>query len=122
MADINDNLNKIREVFLADDVDEEDRKDNEERINAWSKALTENKSMVEWQKQDITQLIIRQAKESYKESAMQLIRNRTLTPEQRASIYAKQDAMLWLLSLIETDAEKSLEQVQKEIQRAVDVT
>jgi hypothetical protein len=102
-------------VYLAEDVDEESRADNEARIRELEAALYHNEALVGWQQHDISRLIAKQARESYVEFAQQLAGNRSLTDAERTKLWGKQDACLFLLSLIETDAKGALEELQREV-------
>jgi hypothetical protein len=113
-------LDKVREIFLSE-VDEETRLDNEQKIAEWETGLRENEAIADWREHDITKQIARQAKDSYKELSLQLALNRSLSPEQRHSMWGRQDACLFILSMTEVDARGRLEQIQKEIKQAIAV-
>ena len=115
-------LEKVKEIFLAEDVDEETRKENEEQIMAWQQALVLNEAFNSWKNHDITKEILVKAKQSYKDISINLIRNRTLSETQRNAEWAKIDAISWLLSIIDQDAKGQLEQIQKEIHSAINAT
>ena len=114
-------LEDIRKIFLAD-VDEETRLDNEKTIIEWETGLRENEAIAEWREHDITKKIVLQVKQSYKDHAMQLAINRTLTDEQRRSLWGKQDACLFILSLTEIDAKGAIERIHNEIKTALNAT
>ena len=118
---MNKDLEKVREIFLTE-VDEETRLDNEQKIIEWETGLRENEAIADWRDHDITKKIALQAKESYKDFAMQLAINRALTPEQRQTLWGKQDACLFILSMTEVDARGALEQIRKEIKAALNAT
>jgi hypothetical protein len=111
-------LDRVRDIFLSD-VDEDTRKENEEQIRQWETALIQHQAFAGWQSNDISLQIVKQAKETYKDISLQLASNRTLTDAQRNSLWAKQDACLFLLSLIEKDAKGALEQIHREIRAAL---
>lgn len=115
-------LEKIRTQFLADDIDQEDRVENERILKDWEEGLTKNQAYFEWQQSDITQDINKQVRASYKEFALILSNNRNLTQEERVSLWGKQDACVFLLSLTDKDARGTLEQLNNEIKRALSVT
>lgn len=112
-------LEKIKNIYLDSDIDEEDYADNLSRITEWESSLRQNEDIASWQESDITKSIAKQAKESYKELAMSLITNREMTEKQRLSVWAKQDAMLWIISMVAKDAKGNLEQIHKEIKQAI---
>lgn len=118
---MNQDLEKIREIFLTE-VDEETRLDNERQIIEWETSLRENEAIAEWRDHDITKKLALQAKESYKECAMQLGLDRRISTETRERLWAKQDACLFLLSLIEVDATGALERIRHEIRNALNAT
>ncbi len=112
-------LQKLKEIFLASDVDSEDYEDNLKLVTEWETSLRENEDFASWQESDVTKMIIKQAKDSYKDNAMQLMLKRNMTEEERKSLWSKQDAFLWLLSLIEKDVKGTITQIQSEIRRAL---
>lgn len=112
-------LDELKAHFLTDDLDEETRADNEAQIRAWENALIQNENFAGWVEHDITRLIVSETREAYKNHALQLATSRTLTEAQRQSLFAKQDACLFLLNLIEKDAKGTLEQIHREIRAAL---
>lgn len=116
---MDDELEKLRKIYLAPDLDEDERADNEKTLREWSKALRENKALATWQAHDVTRRIIKQTRQAYKDLAVQLATNRKLTQDERAAIWAKQDAMTWLLSILDTNAAESLAELEKEVKQAV---
>lgn len=112
-------LEYLKAKFLADDIDAEDREENLQLIKDWEKGLIQNEAFINWQNHDITQEIIKKAKEVYKDMSLILALNRTLTEEKRFSLWAKQDACLFLLSLCDKDAKNELENIHKEIKAAI---
>jgi hypothetical protein len=116
---INDDLEKLKSIFLSDDLDQEDVQENLEKINEWEKALIENENFQSWQEHEVTKKIIDQAKYTYREYFMRLGSVRDLTPEARASLHAKMDAILWLISLAEKDAKEEINQLHKQIKGAI---
>jgi len=112
---MNDKLNKLKEIYLADDVDSEDRETNLIDIKNWESELIKNKNLLGWQEHDVTQGIIKKAKENYKDLSMRLVNEREITEAQRLSIYSRQDAMLWLISLAEDNPKSALEQINNNI-------
>lgn len=116
----NKNLDKLKDFFLKG-VDEEDYKENLEKISEWEQELREGETFEEWQKDDTTQEIISQAIKSYKEQATELMINRKLTDEQRKSLYARQDAIIWLLSLVYKDVKSKVGSINREIEKLLKV-
>ena len=114
-------LEQAKEVFLTD-VDEETYKENIAKITEWERNLMRNRAYLSWRSQDITQEINKMARNAYREHALALASNRSLTDDQRTSLYAKQDACLFLLSLTDQDAKSALDSVLREIRHALNVT
>lgn len=116
--DIEKQLEEAKRVFLTD-VDEEDAKENLERLQSWEKELRDNASYAQWQANDVTRSIAKQAREAYQDASMQLALNRELDDEQRMSLWAKQDACAFILSLTDKDAKTTLAQLQTQIRNAL---
>jgi hypothetical protein len=114
-------LEKIKEIFLSSDVDQESYEENLKQINEWEQGMRQSEDFISWQENDVTKQIIARAKESYKTISMQLILNRELSERDRFSIYAKQDAITWLISLVAKDAKNELETIQNQIKAALSV-
>lgn len=115
-------LDQLTEIFLADDLDEEEREDNRQQIVEWQEQLYANELLVDWQQHAITKNIVSQARQSYVDLSVTLVRNRDLTDTQRASIYARQDAMKWLLTLSSTDAQGEIKRIEADIRKALNAT
>ncbi len=111
-------LEKVSEIFLSD-ADPEYYEDNKELLKEWEKGLEENRLMLSWQAHDITKEIVVKVREAYKEFAVQLATNRTLTEEQRQSMYCKQDACLFIIKLADTNALEQVKEILKQIEIAV---
>ena len=114
-----DNIEKLREIFLAEDVDSEDYEDNLRDLNELESRYRENENLLEWQQHALTQAVVKQAKEGRLEIALRLANDRELSNEQRASLFAKQDAMDWILNLASADPQKELENLDKEIENGL---
>ena len=113
------NIQKLKEIFLSKDIDEEDYKTNLADIRSWESDLIKNKNMLGWQKHDITKEIMKKAKESYIELSTQLATNRGLREQDRIEFFAKQDAMLWILSLSGDDPKSTIEGINSNIKTAL---
>lgn len=117
---MNDELNQIRKIWLdPETVDDEDRRDNEEKIKEWERALIENENFLGWQEHDVTKQILKQARENYKEISLILATNRELTDRQRMEYWGKQDAALWLITLGDHNAKLTLESINLEMRTAL---
>lgn len=118
---INPDLEKLKEIFLSKDIDDEDYDDNLRMISDWEASIRNNEDFSSWQESDVTKSIVEQVKQSFKDNAMRLIKDRDLAEKDRLSIWSKQDAMVWLLSLVEKDSKKALEQIHRDIKQALKV-
>lgn len=112
-------LDELRAAFLSPEIDSETRVENEEKIREWEQGLVMNEAFAGWQSHDVTRQIVAQAKQSYKEMALLLAENRHLKEGERLSLWAKQDAIVWLLSLTERDAKGALDNIRDEIRTAL---
>jgi len=114
-------LEKVKEVFLNVE-DPETVEDNRKLIAEWEQGILENQAYASWQDHDITRRVSAQTRQTYIDAAIQLANNRSLTSDQREKLWARQDAMLFILSLTEKDAKGELEQISAEIRRALNAT
>lgn len=115
-------IEKLKEIYLGADVDSEDYQDNLDKITEWEEALAKSQDFMGWQKHDITKRIIAKAKETYKENAIRLGSDRNLTQAQRDSLFAKQDAIAWLINMAGEDYETVIKQINMEIKQVLAVT
>jgi hypothetical protein len=114
-------LEQAKKIFLTD-VDDETLAENQEQIRAWESSLQQNKAYERWKAHDLTVELNKRVKTSYRDFAMVLATNRSLTEEQRTSIYAKQDACLFILGLTDQDAENAIASVLREIRQTINAT
>lgn len=112
-------LEKLKQIYLSPTLSQEEIDDNSKIIAEWEKELIESKHFDSWAKDPITAEIFSKARSSYIELCRLLMENRDLSEKDRLSIYAKQDAMLWMLSLT-SDFEKKLEAINREIKVALE--
>lgn len=118
---IQDKIEESRQIFLTD-VDEETLKDNLAKINEWETSIRTNKAFANWQNSDISKMLIKQFKLTYKNASLQLAQARKLTEAERATLWATKDACLMVLSLIAKDAKAEIESIEKEIDHALSST
>ena len=111
-------LQKVSEIFLTD-VDHEDYEENKQTLIEWEQGLAANRLFLSWQNHDTTRQIANQAKESYKAFCLQLIQDRALSEQARMSIYAKQDACLFILQFTEKDALGEIKEILRQVEVAV---
>ena len=112
-------LDEIRTLFLSDDVDEETRKENEAVILDWERGLRESRAYQSWVSHEITKQIISKAREEYVQHAYRLANDRSLSDEQRRSLWAAQDAMRWIISLGSRNGKEEIQNITKEIKQAL---
>lgn len=114
-------LEKLKEIFLNVD-DEETLEHNRQQIAEWEQSIQQNSAYADWQNHDITRMVSKQARETYINAAVQLSKNRSLSTAEREALWAKQDAMLFLLTIFEKDAKGELEYIEREIKKELDAT
>lgn len=112
-------LERLREVFLTG-VDEETKEENLAQIREWETALFEAEQYSSWKEHDVTRRIALQARRAYVDLSVRLATDRSMTDVTRHSFYARQDAMLWLLSLTDRDAKETVRQIESDIRRALE--
>ena len=116
---MNNDLEKLKTIFLSDEVDAEDYQDNLDKINEWEQSLVSNENIKGWQDHDITREIVQRAKESHATLSLLLATDRKLTDTERASIYARQDAMVWMISIASESPEQVIAGIQDDIKKAL---
>lgn len=116
---IKKDLEKIREIFVAEDLDEEEIEDNLRKIADWENELRSSEDFESWQSSDISKDIANKCRKTYVELSFRLIRERDLTERQRDSIYAKQDAMVLMLSLVFKDVKSIIDGIEREIKQVL---
>ena len=119
---MSDPFEKISAIYLAPDVDDETRKENEEKIAEWQAGLRRSEAYQSWKESDITKEIIANVRRVYKAAALSLILNRNLTDAQRHALWAEQDAAKFLLTLVNEDANGALSAIHSEIEAAINAT
>ena len=114
-------LEKLKEIYLANDVDDEDYQDNLDKITEWEKELFENENLISWQEHEVSKEILKKAKETYVEIAIRLANDRKIEEKERMSLWAKQDAMLWILQFSSDEPKNIIKQIQSDIKKALDI-
>ncbi len=112
-------IEKVKEIFLSKDTDDEDYQENLEQITGWEKELLENENLLSWQEHDITRDIMSKVKESYIEISLRLATIRAMEDHERMSLWAKQDAMMWILSLTSDEPKALLDKIDSDIRKAL---
>lgn len=118
---IQEKIEEARQIFLTD-VDEEIKKDNLEKIKEWEQSLRTNNAFAQWQDSDISKMLIKEFKTTYKNASLELAQTRDLSESKRMSLWATKDACLMVLSLLAKDAKNEIESVEKEIDYALNST
>lgn len=119
--DIQKKLEEARQLFLTD-VDEEIQRDNLSVLKEWEQSLRQNAAFANWQESDISKQLIKQFKVTYKNASLQLAESRSLTEDQRKTLWATKDACLIVLDFLAKDAKSEIESVYKEIEHALSST
>lgn len=112
-------IEKIKDIFLAEDIDSEDYSQNLEDIKLWENDLFENENLLSWQEHDVTKSLVKKARESYQDLSMKLILKRDLLKNERRIVYAKQDAMLWLIGLATGEPAIAIQQINDDIKKVL---
>ena len=113
------NIEKVKEIFLSNDIDDEEYDDNLDKIKEWEGEIIKNENLLSWQEHDITKDIMSKAREEYIEISLKLARDRKTKEAGRMSLWAKQDAMIWILSLSTNEPKMILEQINSDIKKAL---
>lgn len=114
-----ENIDELKEIFLSDKMDSEDYEENLKQIREWESEYLKNRNLLAWQQHDITKGIISKARKSYADISFRLAKNRELTEAERVSLWGKQDAMLWLISLASEDPKSVMGQIDADIKKAL---
>lgn len=118
---IEKHLKQAKELFLTD-VDDETRQENLDVINDWEKSISENYAFGEWQEHDITKRIVEEVRKTYVDTSMVLLEDRRIDQATREKLWAKQDAILFMLSLMSRDVQGDLKNIEGEITRRINAT
>lgn len=113
-------IEKLKGIFLDNSVDEETYDENLKQITDWENLLSENEAYISWQEHDITKEIIKKTRETHRIFADKLSNDRTLTTEQRNGIFAKQDALMWIINLASRNAKGENQQIKANIKQALE--
>jgi mannose/cellobiose epimerase-like protein (N-acyl-D-glucosamine 2-epimerase family) len=119
---MSDPLEKVREIFLSPDIDEETRLDNEAKLLEWQMGLIRNEAYQDWKDSDITKEISLKAKNAYKQASLLLAFSRALTDRERFALWAEQDAMKLILNLANENAKGAIDAIHREIETALNAT
>lgn len=112
-------LNDLKKIFLDETLDTETYQDNLKTISEWENTLMQSEMFLSWQEHDATKEIVRKAREVKQSNARRLSTDRTLTQEQRSSLFAKQDALDWILTIATGDTKEKILQTHNLIKKAL---
>lgn len=118
---IEKHLKQAKELFLTD-VDDETRQENLDVISEWERSISETQAFGEWQEHDITKNIVEEVRKTYVDTSMVLLDDRRIDQATREKLWAKQDAMLFMLSLMSRDVQSDLKNIEGEITRRINAT
>ena len=107
---MNEKLQKIKEYCL-NDVDSETYEENRQEILELEKSLNDAEMYKSWQEHEITKRIKAFAKKEYVETCKLIALDRKLTGEQISSLWARQDAMMWILELGSNDTDSEVRDI-----------
>lgn len=114
-------LDDVKKIFLASNVDDEDRADNEAKIREWEKGLQDSEELAGWLDHPVTKTIMQQARSSFVELSLALL-DRRLIDARRIDLFAQREAMIWLLTFASKDPKADIESINNDIKRALNAT
>lgn len=106
----------LKSAFLLDDSEDEHYEHNRNALAEWESEILANENLLSWQQHEVTKNVIDLAKKAYKDHSITLAHDRSLNDERRKSLYALQDACLWIISLASGNPEEKLESIKREIE------
>lgn len=115
-----DKLNKLKEIFVLNENDEETRQDNLKTITEFEVAIARNKALSEWRQSDISQEFIKTFKTFAHKVTVLLGTNSEIDEKTRQQLFAKRQAVLWFLSIINENPESDLMRIESEISKALE--
>jgi len=111
-------LIKLKEMFLnREDIDQDDI----DQINEWENALRDNKDFEAWQNHGITQSIVKQLKDFYRDTVYYLGTVESISEVDRIKLWSKQDAIKFILSYMTKDVKGEFKQISDEIKKAIEI-
>lgn len=116
---MNEDIQKLKDIFLSNDVDSDEYADNLKDILEVERNIVENENLLAWQDHDLTKQIVKMARKGYIDISTKLAIDRKLTDGERLSLFAKQDAMKWIMGIGEGDPKAVLEKIGSDIKKAL---
>lgn len=109
-----DLLEEAKEVFVIGE-DEETKAENLEEINKWQQEFVELENFTSWQEHDVSKKLIEKIHHEFVEVSFKLAIDQSIDDSERKELFAKQKAMLFVLSLISQDTKENIKALYKEI-------
>lgn len=116
-----DEIQKAKDIFL-NDVDSDTYEENKALLEEWEENLIYNEAYASWQEHDISKNIASKLHEAYNDFTDILGNDKNLSQEARIELFAKKDAIKFLLNLLETDAKEVVEGIKKDVNKLIDAT
>ena len=117
-------MERIRKIFLDDELDSDIIEDNRRTLDQWQQVLSENEPLASWKEHEYTEHIVQLFKSAYKEIGVKLAYDRSLSDQDRANLWNKQDAIMLMLELMlsDVDAKGIVKTIKREIEQAINAT
>ena len=124
MSNENNQMERIRKIFLDDELDSDIIEDNRRTLDQWQQTLSENEPLASWKEHEYTEQIVQLFKSAYKEIGVKLAYDRSLSDQDRANLWNKQDAIMLMLELMlsDVDAKGIVKTIKREIEQAINAT
>lgn len=117
---MNTDFEKLKQIFVDNpDLDSEDSRENIEEVTQMEREFEDSRLAKDWKEHELSKRLMVQAQESYIDLALRLANDRQLTEQERLSMYAKQDAMMWFMNLVERNPEKHMKEITDKVRRAI---
>lgn len=104
-------IEKLKEFFLASDVDSEDYQDNIEYLQSIENSIRENTDFNLWQDSDISKMVLGMVRTVYKDICITLYSEDEMPESKRIELIAKKKACIWMASLLSKDTKSELESI-----------
>ena len=112
-------LDKAKEVFLDNSLDEETYLENQEIIQGWATELSNHKALASWQGHEMTQVMLTRFNKEYVTISLKLANTNNLTEQARMDLFARKNALEFVFSLMSGNAKAQLDNLNKEIRAKV---
>ena len=117
-------MDRIKKIFLAEELDTEIIEDNRRTLDHWEQTLNEHEPLASWKEHEYTEEIVQLFKNSYKNIGLKLAYDRKLSEQDRHNLWNKQDAITLMLELMlsDVDAKGIVKTIKREIEQAINAT